>query len=297
MSKVPVGGIEAGGTKFNCVVACSPTEILARLTIPTISPDDTLSRSLDFFESAANKHGCIEALGIGSFGPIDLDPASAQYGHITATPKAGWQNTDILGYFQRKLRIPVCIDTDVNAAALAEYCFGAGNGLANLVYVTVGTGIGAGVIAKGQPLNPTHPPEIGHMRLPRHEADEFLGCCPYHNDCLEGLASGPAIEQRWGINAASLPPEHFAWTLQADYLAKLCTNIACCFAPQRIILGGGVMTQLHLFPRIRERFLYLMNGYMPSVDSDNVGHYIVAPELQRPGEIGALQLATMSQSV
>lgn len=295
MSKLLIGGIEAGGTKFNCVVAYSPDEILARLTIPTASPEETLSKSLEFFKAAAKQHGCVGALGIGSFGPVDLDPGSAQYGHITSTPKVGWQNTDIVGYFKQNLRIPIYLDTDVNAAVLAEHRLGAGEGLANLVYFTVGTGIGAGIIANRQLINPTHPPELGHMRLPRHEADDYAGCCPYHKDCLEGLASGPAIEQRWGINAENLPPEHFAWTLQADYLSKMCVNTACSFAPQRIILGGGVMTQLHLFRRIREGFLNLMNGYMPSVDRDNVDQYIVSPKLERPGEIGALFLATLAQ--
>lgn len=295
MSRLPVGGIEAGGTKFNCVVAYSPSEILARFTIPTASPEETLSRSLEFFNSVARQHGRIGALGIGTFGPVDLDPDSAQYGHITSTPKTGWQNIDIAGYFKQELRIPIFMDTDVNAAALAEQGLGAGKGLASLVYFTVGTGIGAGVIANRQLINPTHPPELGHMRVPRHEADDYAGGCPYHKDCLEGLASGPAIEQRWGINAENLSPEHSAWTLQTDYLAKMCVNTACSFAPQRIILGGGVMTQLHLFPRIRKGFLRLMNGYMPSVDRDNVDQYIVPPKLDHPGEIGALLLATLGQ--
>ncbi len=295
MSKLLMGGIEAGGTKFNCAVAYSPDKILARLTVPTTSPEETLSRSLGFFASVAKQHGVIGALGISSFGPIDLDSNSAQFGHITSTPKPGWQNTDIVGYFKEKLHIPVYVDTDVNAAALAEHRSGAGKGLANLVYYTVGTGIGAGIITNRQLMSPTHPPELGHMRLPLHEADDYAGCCPYHKNCLEGLASGPAIEHRWGINAENLPPEHYAWTLQTDYLAKMCVNTVCSFAPQRIILGGGVMTQLHLFPRIRTEFLRLMNGYMSSLNQDNVDEYIVPPKLERPGEIGALQLATLSK--
>lgn len=161
MSKLLVGGIEAGGTKFNCVVAYSPSEILARRTIPTTSPEETLSKSVEFFKSAAQEYGAVEALGIGSFGPVDLDPSSAKYGHITGTPKPGWQNTDIVGYFEKRFRVPIYMDTDVNAAALAEQGLGGGKGLANLVYVTVGTGIGAGIIANGQLINPTHPPELG----------------------------------------------------------------------------------------------------------------------------------------
>lgn len=297
MSKSLFAGIEAGGTKFNCMVGYSPSEILTRLTIPTTTPEETLSKSLNFLKSVASQYGAIEALGIGSFGPVDLDPCSAQYGNITTTPKKGWKNTAIVSYFKEQLKIPICFDTDVNAAALAEQRLGAGKGLTNFVYFTIGTGIGAGVIVKEELINPFQPPELGHMQLPRHQNDDYEGCCPYHKDCLEGLASGSAIKQRWGINAPDLPEKHFAWTLQTDYLAKMCVNTACSFAPQKIILGGGVMAQRHLFPRIRERFLHLINHYMPSVGPHNIVQYIVPPELERSGEIGAFLLAMSAKPV
>jgi fructokinase len=275
------GGVEAGGTKFVCAVGTGP-EDLERTAFPTTMPDETLGRAIEFFR----EHGPIRSLGIASFGPVDLDPRSATYGAITATPKPGWANTDIAGILGRALDTRVGFDTDVNAAALAEAEWGGARGLEDVVYITVGTGIGGGALTGGKLVHGLVHPEMGHMRVPHdRSADPFPGICPFHGDCLEGLACGPAIERRWGARAVELPPEHPAWRLEAGYLAAGIMNIICTLSPRRVILGGGVMEQSHLFPMIREEVCASVNGYVaiPEIGPPLLG--------KNAGVLGAIALA------
>ena len=283
-------GIEAGGTKFNCVIGTDPRTILRRTKIATTTPEETLAAVKDWFVQQSLELGALSALGIACFGPLDLKPSSLRYGYITATPKAHWSNTEIAGYFQRHFGIPVGFDTDVNGSALGEHLHGAAKDIDDFVYVTIGTGVGAGVFINGRPLTGMVHPELGHIRLPKKAADSFDGNCAFHGDCLEGLVSGPAIEARWNCIAALLPQEHPAWDLEAHYLALMCVNIAMSYSPQRIILGGGVMDQSHLFGVIRAKFAQLMSGYMlPDIELEE---FIVAPGLPGfSGEVGALALA------
>ncbi|MCW8126589.1 ROK family protein [Microbulbifer halophilus] len=287
-----LGGIEGGGTRFNCAIGPSPDEIWARNSFPTTAPEETFARVVEFFKEGEAEYGALSAIGVASFGPVDLQQQSGYYGHITTTPKPHWRYTDVVGHLKRMWDIPVAFDTDVNGAARGEGAFGAARGLDNFVYVTVGTGIGAGIVAHGRPLNGAMHPEVGHMRLPRAAEDlHFPGCCQYHGDCLEGLASGPAIEARWGQKGETLPADHPAWTMQAEYLSMLCMNLTLCYAPERIILGGGVMARRQLLPMIRERFAALMNGYT-ELSAVSPQDYIVPPSLgERSGEVGALVAA------
>jgi fructokinase len=258
--------------------------------IPTTTPGETIERSLGFFREA----GQLAALGIGSFGPVDLKRNSPSWGHITSTPKQGWRDTDLAGPFARELGIPIAFETDVNAAALAEARWGAAQGLTNCVYLTIGTGIGGGAVAEGRILHGMLHPEMGHIRIPRDAtADPFPGNCPFHGDCLEGLAAGPAIQARWSKPAGELPPEHPAWALEARYLALAVANFVFTLSPERVILGGGVMHQAHLFPLIRKELGSILNGYIqaPGV-RDDIGNYVVPPGLKdRSGILGALALA------
>jgi fructokinase len=275
------GGVEAGGTKFVCATGTSPHD-LERTTFPTTTPDETIGRAIEFFRG----RGPVKSLGIASFGPLDLDPRSALYGHITSTPKSGWRNTAIAGVLGRALGVPVSIDTDVNAAALAESRWGAARRVDDVVYLTVGTGIGGGALAGGRLVHGLVHPEMGHMHVPHDRiADPYGGVCPFHGDCLEGLASGPAMEQRWGMRAEELPLDHPAWHLEAHYLAAGIVNLICTLSPRRVIMGGGVMNQLHLFPMIREAVCGALNGY------------VAVPEIGPPllgkdtGVLGAIALA------
>ena len=237
------------------------------------------------------------AVGVGSFGPLDLRPGSPTYGYVAATPKPGWPYANLLGPIRKALNLPVALDTDVNAAALGEHRWGAGVGLDSLVYITVGTGIGGGAVVAGRPLHGASHPEMGHGRIPHDRAvDPFEGFCPYHVDCLEGLASGPAIEARWGHPAESLPEDHPAWDLEAGYLAAGIANIVLILSPQRIVIGGGVMNQRHLFPMIRERVVKLLHGYGITEDIvSDIDDYIVPPALgDDSGIAGAFALAEMA---
>jgi fructokinase len=284
------GGIEAGGTKFVCAVGTGPEHLHARTVIPTTTPDETIGRAVAFFRAQAP---ALAAVGIASFGPLDPDPRSPRFGHITTTPKPGWAHTDLAGAVGRSLGVPVGFDTDVNGAALAEHRWGAARELETFVYLTIGTGIGGGGMVNGQLLHGLMHPEMGHIPIPHDRAaDPYAGACPYHGDCLEGLASGPAMEQRWGMKAESLPPEHPAWALEAHYLSLGLVNIICTLAPQRVILGGGVMQQAHLFPLIRERVRALLNGYLPHLDdAAALERSIVPPALgDRAGVLGAIAL-------
>ncbi len=284
------GGLEAGGTKFVCTVASGPEHIVAEARFPTETPARTLPRAIDFFRSQL----AIRALGIGTFGPADPDPASPTYGFITTTPKPGWAHVDIAGAMRDALSVPVGFDTDVNAAALGEWRWGAAQGLETFIYLTVGTGVDGGGLVNGRLMHGLIHPEMGHIRLPRgDDAARFAGICPFHGDCLEGLASGPALEARWGREAEGLPPDHEAWAIEAHYLALALANFICTLSPQRIILGGGVMSQPHLFPLVRREVQALLNGYVQSPRIlDDIERYIVPPGLgNRAGMLGAIALA------
>ena len=282
-------GLEGGGTKFVCAVAAGPEDIRAQESFPTTTPEETIGKAISFFKEQEP----FTALGIATFGPCDLDPRSPAYGHITSTPKPGWQNVNLLGLFRRAFAVPVGFDTDVNVAALGEWKWGAGKGLETVVYMTVGTGIGGGGIINGRMLHGLIHPEMGHIRVPRDLDDTFSGNCPYHGDCLQGLAGGPAIEARWGKRAQDLPPDHPAWSLEASYLALAINDLICMLSPQRIIIGGGVMLQHHLFPLIRQKVKRLLNGYIQSpLILERIKEYIVPPRLgNRAGVLGAIALA------
>jgi fructokinase len=283
------GAIEAGGSKFACAVGAGPDDLEVH-SIPTTSPQATMERAFAFFRL----HSGLRAIGIGSFGPIDLQPASPTFGHITSTPKAAWRNFDLAGTVQRALDLPVAFDTDVNAAALAEGRWGGGQKLSDFLYLTVGTGIGGGAVVGGKVLHGLLHPEMGHIRVPHDWArDPCAGSCPFHGDCLEGLASGPAIKARWGVSGRELPDDHPAWVLEAHYLALGLANWICTLSPQRIILGGGVMEHASLFPRIRQQLTQLLNGYIQSASlTEQIEDYVVPPRLgNRSGVLGALVLA------
>ncbi len=291
------GGIEAGGTKFVCAVGRDPSDLRAETQIPTTSPNETLDRVISFFREQCSKMP-ITKIGIGAFGPLDLNPKSSTFGYITSTPKPGWTNVDLIGTIRRGLEIPVRIDTDVNAAALGEYRWGAAQGLDTFIYLTIGTGIGGGGMCGGRLLHGLIHPEMGHIRVPHDwTRDPFPGTCPFHGDCLEGLASGPALENRWRQAGETLPLDHPAWELQAQYLALALVNFTCTLSPQRIVLGGGVMEHHQLFVLIRKKFQELLNGYIrASVILDRIDDYIVPPGLgQRVGVLGAIALAQSTE--
>lgn len=289
-----VGGIEAGGTKFVCALGTGPDDLRAETRFPTTTPDETLGRAVRFFIERQRLLGPLASVGIGSFGPIDLRSGSPRYGYITTTPKPGWADTDIVGVIRSALDIPVAFDTDVNAAAFGEWRWGAAQGLDTFIYLTVGTGIGGGGWASGRPLHGLIHPEMGHIRIPRdRDRDPYTGSCPYHGDCLEGLATGPAIEARWGMPADRLPADHPAWALEAEYLALGLVNYICTLSPERIVMGGGVMQRRELFPLIRSRVRWLLNGYIqaPEIVRD-VDEYVVPAELgSKSGVLGAIALA------
>lgn len=294
-----LGGVELGGTKCVAVVGRPPHEVAAHVRVPTTTPAETLGALVSFFDEARRTHGPVEAVGIGSFGPVDLDCASATYGTITSTPKPGWQGTDVVGVFRRVLDVPVAFDTDVNAAAVGEWRHGAGQGLDPLLYVTVGTGIGGGAVVHGRPLHGALHPEMGHVRVPHdRDVDPFDGACPFHRDCLEGLASGPALAMRWGQPAEMLPADHPAWALEAQYLALALQGFVCTLSPKRIVVGGGVAAQPGLLPLVRRALEALLNGYVQAPALAHMDEYVVAPALgDRAGVVGALELAARAHAV
>lgn len=287
------GGIEAGGTKLLCGVASVGGNILEQTRIPTTNPGETLQAASDFFAMATERHGTMSALGIGSFGPLSLRPSASDYGCITTTPKPGWSGTDLVGFFRDRHRIPIAIDTDVNCAAVGERLFGSGRGLDTFCYVTIGTGIGVGMIVNGAPYGGANHPEAGHIRVPRAPGDEtFEGHCPFHGDCLEGLASGPAMTARWGIRPPELPDDHPAWLIEADYIAALCTNLTYVMRPDRIILGGGVMQRLQICGLVRKALTEKLAGYDASIRDIDPKRYIAEPTAgSSAGLSGALAMA------
>lgn len=287
------GGIEAGGTKFVVAVGTGPDDLRAETVIKTTTPEETIGRAIEFLQTQANQT-LLTAVGIASFGPVDLDPRSKTYGYITATPKPGWRYADLQSKVQRALGVPVAIDTDVNGAALSEHRWGAAQDQENVIYLTVGTGIGGGALVHGQLLHGLLHPEMGHILLPHDwQADPYPGFCPYHGDCLEGLAAGPAMQGRWGQRAESLPPDHPAWQLEAHYLALGVVSLSLTLSPQRVLLGGGVMHQAALYPMIREKVRSVLNGYLQTpLILERLDEYIMAPGLgDRAGVLGAIALA------
>ncbi len=287
------GGIEAGGQKFVCAVGSGPDDLTAEVRIPATTPAETIARAVDFFREQGET-APLTAIGIGSFGPLDADPGSARFGHITSTPKPGWADTDLAGAIGRALGLPVAFDTDVNASAVGEHRWGAAKGLDDFIYVTVGTGIGGGAMVNGRLIHGLIHPEMGHIRIPHDwKADPYEGICPYHGDCFEGLASGPAIQQRWGKPPENLPPSHPAWALEAQYVALGIANLICTLSPQRVVIGGGVMKQRHLFPAVRQQVRELLKGYVQSPTIlREIDDFIVWPALgDRSGVLGAIALA------
>lgn len=276
-----IAALEAGGTKFNCALMDTDFNVIVQSAFPTTHPEETLPAVRDFFRHAARAHhGQLIAMGIASFGPVDLFVESELYGFITNTPKPHWSNTDICGFFSRELNVPVAFETDVNGAAWGEKVAGAAKSLSDFIYVTVGTGIGAGIVVNNALVRGVRHPEVGHMLMPRDQVmDNFAGCCPFHVGCLEGLASGKAIETRWGVAGKFLPADHPAWMLEAQYLALMCVNLTHLLAPQKIILGGGVMEKPQLLPMIHDYFLAFINGYAADCVMENTADYIVKTPL------------------
>lgn len=300
MDKQPlIAAIEAGGTKFVCGIGRGPHEILDTHRIETTTPEETLEGVSRWLSKAKAEHGHFEAIGVGSFGPVDLDPKSETYGYITTTPKPGWQHTDVINRLKNRFRVPVGFDTDVNAAVLGEYLWGAGQGIDPLVYITVGTGVGGGVLVNGGLLHGALHPEIGHLAVPppvNSLAIQRECQCPFHKSCVEGYVCGPAIARRWGVRADMLPLEHPAWEEIADVMAHALMNLTLTLSPRRIILGGGVLEQPQLIPLIRGRLMHHLNGYLliPQTGRD-IDSYIVSPGLgARSGLLGSLALGRMA---
>ena len=283
MDKV-FGAIEAGGTKFVCAVSNEKLEILERISVPTTTPDETMNAVFEFFDKYK-----LKAIGVGSFGPIDVNKKSKTYGYITTTPKLAWANYNFAGVLKDRYNIPIGWTTDVNAAALGELKKGAAAGLQSCVYLTVGTGIGGGAVINGQLLEGYGHPEMGHILVRMHSNDKYEGACPYHKNCLEGIASGPAIEDRWGKKAYELEDNEEVWKIEAFYLAQAVMTYTLILSPERIVLGGGVMKQLQLFPFIRKELEQLMKNY---VSMPNLDDYIVSPALgDNSGITGCFLLA------
>lgn len=287
------GGIEAGGTKFVCAVGSGPEDLREEVRFETTTPDETIKRAVEYFrEKSAGMR--LAAIGIGSFGPIDVRRDSSTYGFIRSTPKPGWSNVDFAGAVKRALDLPVGFDTDVNAAALGEHRWGNARGLTDFIYLTIGTGIGGGGMVNSELMHGLTHPEMGHVWIPHdREADPFEGRCPFHGDCFEGLACGPAIGDRWGQPAEDLPDDHPAWKLEAHYIALALVGYICTLSPQRVIIGGGVMKRSHLFPLVRDEVRALLNDYIDAPEIlRHIETYIVPPGLgERAGILGSIALA------
>lgn len=287
------GGIEAGGTKFVCIVGTGPNNVVAETTIPTTDPDQTIRSVVDFFNPYKLKKQLM-AVGIATFGPVDLDKISPTYGYITTTVKPKWGQVNLLGRVKHALEVPVAFDTDVNGAVFGEYYWIPENKqLDSLVYITIGTGIGVGVLVDGRPLHGLVHVEAGHLAIPHDvEKDPFPGICSYHGDCLEGLASGPSMAQRWKQLAERLPEDHPAWDLEAEYIALGLVNLIYAYSPNKIILGGGVSQHPGFHKSVRKKVRNFINGYINSpMVLDRIDEYIVPPSLgNRSGVLGAIAM-------
>lgn len=279
-----LGAIEAGGTKFVCAVSDNDLNNVKKMSIPTTTPEETFKKVFEFFDGYA-----LDAIGIGSFGPIDVNKESKTYGYITTTPKDGWDHIDFIGQMKKRYDVPISWTTDVNAAAYGELKRGAATGKQSCLYLTVGTGIGGGAVVNGEVLEGFGHPEMGHILVRLHEKDTYEGNCPYHHNCLEGLAAGPAIEKRYNQKAQYLDKDSDAWDIEAYYLAQALVSYTLTLSPETIILGGGVMKQTQLFPLIRDHFTRLLNNY---VNTPDLSDYIVSPKLKDDAGItGCLLLA------
>jgi fructokinase len=289
-----LAGVELGGTKCVCVLGSGPGNIVAQERLPTRDPAGTLASIESVLSEWSSRYGAPGALGIASFGPLDLNRSASTYGYIASTTKPGWSNTRVAGRLGDHVGVPVGLDTDVNGAALAEGRWGAARGLANFAYITVGTGIGAGIVVNGKTVYGCTHTEMGHLRIVRRRGDDWPGACSFHGDCVEGLASGPAIQARTGVQADTLPPDHPVWDTVVHALAQLLHALVLTTAPQRIIIGGGVMgSREPLFGRIREELRRSLNGYLTvdEIESGLAG-YVVPPALgEMSGPLGALVLA------
>ncbi|MGN0243150.1 MAG: ROK family protein [Lachnospiraceae bacterium] len=284
-----IGALEAGGTKMVCAIGNENGEILERISLPTKTPDETMPQMIAYF-----KEHKIEALGIGCFGPIDPDKTSPTYGYITTTPKLAWANYNIVGEFKKALGVPVGFDTDVNGSCLGEATWGCTKDVDSSIYITIGTGVGVGIMIHGQLLHGMMHPEAGHILIEKHPDDTFEGICPFHPNCVESLASGPAIEARWGKKAYELADNKAVWELEAHYIAKALVNYILIASPKRIILGGGVMHQTQLFPLVRKEVLRLLNGYVKTKELEDIDSYIVPHSLNdNQGIMGCIKLALM----
>ncbi len=282
-----IGALEGGGTKMVLAVCTENGEVLERASIPTEEPAVTIPRMIDWF-----KERDIEALGIGFFGPIQLNRSASDYGSVTKTPKLAWTNTPVVKPFEEALGIPVAFDTDVNAAAVGEATWGASRGTENSIYITIGTGVGFGIISNGKVLHGMLHPEGGHILLQKHPKDTYQGHCPFHPNCLEGLAAGPAIEDRWGKKAIELADRDEVWEIEAFYVAQGIVDCIMLLSPEKIVLGGGVMHQTQVVPMIREKVKKMLGGYLSTSQLDNLDSYIVLPELNdNQGILGCAKLA------
>lgn len=287
-------GIEAGGTKFICATAKDSPELLNRTRIPTQNPEGTYTEVVAYLQAQEQRHGALDAIGLASFGPLDVNASSPTFGRMGNTPKAGWPGFDMLAPLREQFDVPLALQTDVNGSALGESLWGAGRGLDSVLYITIGTGIGGGALHKGYFLGQLAHSEMGHIRLAREPQDaSFEGICPAHGDCFEGLASGPAIKARWGQPAEALPSDHPAWALEAAYIAQALVNYILILFPQRIILGGGVMRQPQLWPLIREQLAAYLGAYIPLRELGiKLEDWLVAPEQEGDsGVLGAIALA------
>lgn len=286
------GALEAGGTKMVCAVGLADGTILDQVSIPTTTPEETINKIAEYFEDKD-----IVALGVASFGPVDVKKNSPTYGYILSTPKLAWQNYDLLSALRAKINVPMELDTDVNGSCLGEMTFGCAKGLDSVMYITIGTGVGAGIAINGQLVHGMLHPEAGHSLLQKHPDDKYKGRCPFHPNCVEGLCSGPAIEERWGAKAITLTDRDEVWELEAYYLAQAIVDYISILSPQKIILGGGVMHQLQLFPLIRKKTLELLNGYIVTDELKDIDNYIVPASLNDDqGIMGAIQLAKWAEN-
>ena len=269
-----IGALEAGGTKMVCAVGKEDGSVLEQVSIPTTTPEAAILQILEYFTSKE-----IGALGVAAFGPVDVKPASPTYGFILNTPKIPWRNCDLLGQLKRELAIPIGLDTDVNGSCLGEMTYGCARGLENVIYITIGTGVGVGVCCGGKLVHGMLHPEGGHILLSRHPKDPKGGICPNHPNCLEGFACGPSIEARWGKKAAELADEPLVWEIESYYIAQALVDFIMILSPQKIILGGGVMHQEQLFPLIRRQVKEMVGGYLSTPELEDLEHYIVPASL------------------
>ena len=286
-----IAAIEAGGTKFICGLGKENGEVIERISIPTTTPDETMRKVIEYFSDKE-----FDVMGVGSFGLIDPVKGSETYGYITKTPKPYWSDFNMIGELKKHFDVPMEFDTDVNGAALAEAWWGAGEGLKNVMYITVGTGIGAGAVVNGRMVQGLTHPEMGHIFIKRHKDDKFEGRCPFHKDCLEGMAAGPAIEARWNKKGIELADRTEVWEMEAYYLAQALVNYILILSPQKIIMGGGVMKQKQMFPFIRKYVQEFLNGYVQKdAILKDIDNYIVYPGLgDEAGFVGSIALGKIA---